>query len=176
MRLRIFALVFALLALVVSGVAVAEEDLTNWALGKSYTYSMAPHENYPDEGGQLTDGVYAQLPKYHDQAWVGHLRNDFRTITVDLGEVRPIQEIRANFMQEMSAGIYYPVEVMAEVSADGVLWTEVGLQRFNPFLMGTEDFIKPVIFDELDENARYVRITFLVDVWVFIDEIEVLGK
>ena len=104
--------------------------------------------------------------KYHDQAWVGHLRNDFRTITVDLGEVRPIQEIRANFMQEMSTGIYYPVEVMAEVSADGVLWTEVGLQRFNRVSMGTEDFIKPVIFDELDENARYVRITFLVDVWV----------
>jgi hypothetical protein len=79
-------------------------------------------------------------------------------------------------MQEMSTGIYYPVEVMAEVSADGVLWTEVGLQRFNRVSMGTEDFIKPVIFDELDENARYVRITFLVDVWVFIDEIEVLGK
>lgn len=176
MKLRSIVLMVAVLALLIPGVAMADDGLTNWARGKSYTYSMIPHDNYPDTGGQLTDGIYAVSPHYTDKAWVGHLRDDFRTITVDLGEVRPIQEIHANFMQQLSTGIIYPVEVMAEVSTDGVLWKEAGLQQFNPYQMGDGNFIQKVVFDQLDESARYVRITFLVDVWVFIDEIEVLGK
>lgn len=175
MKLRTVFYMVTLLALLVPGMALAEEGLTNWAFGKSYMYSLAPHENYPDTGGQLTDGAYANAPHYSDKAWVGNLRNDFRTITLDLGEARPIQEIHANFMQQLSAGVIFPQEVMAEVSTDGVLWKEVGLQQFNPYQMGDQNFIQKVVFDQIDETARYVRITFLVEVWVFIDEIEVLG-
>lgn len=174
MKHRSLILAFCVMLLLVPTLAFAEESMTNWALGKSYTYSMAPEDQYADTGGQLTDGKFATIPAYNDPAWVGHLRSDFRTITVDLGEVRPIQEVRANFLQQISTGIYYPQEVMVEVSADGILWDEVGLQEFRPSQLPAA-FIDTVIFDQIDVEARYVRITVLVDVWVFIDEIEVLG-
>lgn len=164
------------LALAVAPASAQEgSDLTNWALGASYTYSMPPSTDYPDSGGQLTDGVFG-LASYTDKAWVGHLRNDFRVITLDLGAVRPVKEVRANFLQDGEVAVRAPVEVIAEVSKDGATWTEAGFQSFNPFQMDlVKPFTIPAIFPDVDTDAQYVRLIIRVDVWMFIDEIEVLG-
>lgn len=156
--------------------AEANEGLTNWALGASYRYSMEPENTYGDPGNKLTDGMYGPAV-FSDEAWVGHLRNDFRVITVDLGQVRPVQEVRANFLQDWSVGVRYPQEVIAEVSPDGVIWDEVGVQTFAPHEMDlSAKFSEVTVFEGLNHEVRYVRITVLVDVWVFMDEIEVLGR
>lgn len=148
---------------------------TNWALRAPYTYNIEPSTTYPDSGGELTDGVYA-APRYQDQGWVGHLREDSRDITVDLGKVRPVQEIKANFLQESSVGISYPHEVSVAVSPDGSVWQEVGRQTFDPDEMDkTKGISVPAVFSDLAHEARYVRLTVAVGVWVFIDEIEVWG-
>lgn len=176
MKTRSLILLCAFVLLVPTLALAQESSLTNWAKGASYLYSMAPNETYPDDGGQLTDGVYGQAV-FSDPAWVGNLRNDFRMITLDLGQVRSLQEIRANFLHQVSVGIYYPQEVIAEVSTDGVLWEEVGFQVFQPHRMDSSSGVsQPAVFAGFDAEARYVRLTFLVDVWVFIDEIEALGK
>lgn len=174
MKLQL-GLILAAILLSVSFVAAAESGLTNWALGAAYTYSIEPNEGYPDTGGQLTDGVFGR-PGYTDKAWVGHLRNDFRVITVDLGSLRPVQEIRANFLQDNSVAVRYPREVIAEVSVDGRTWKEVGFRTFDPYKMDLDKgFTQPTVFSGLDHEARYVRLVVVVDVWMFIDEVEVLG-
>lgn len=159
-----------------ASVTLAADPLTNWALGASYTYSMAPDDKYADTGGELTDGIYA-MAVYSDPAWVGHLRNDFRVITIDLGAIRRINEIKANFLQQWAVGARYPEGVIAEVSADGILWEEVGYAQFSPHKMEMNYGIsQSVTFPDLEYDARHVRLTILVDVWMFIDEIEILGS
>lgn len=157
-------------------VAAGAAEGTNWALGATYRWSMAPSDQYPDiQGKQLTDGVYGEND-YKDEAWMGHLRNDFRVITIDLGQVRPIREIRANFLQNWAVGIRYPEEVIVEVSRNGASWEIAGSEQVNPGRLGTEGSLtRTAVFSDLSFEARYVRITVLVDVWMFMDEVEVIG-
>lgn len=88
-----------IVAVLLPAAALAQEApaLTNWAKGASYTVNLPPAEQYPDSGGELTDGQYANA-FYGNPNWVGHLRNTSRIITIDLGAVRPVQEVRANFL------------------------------------------------------------------------------
>lgn len=148
-------------------------DPMNWARGKSYVYNIEPHENYPDRDGKMTDGVRAST-SWSDTAWVGHNRENYREITVDLGSVRPIRELRTAFLQSAGVGVGFPSEVIWYVSADGENWEEVGTIQLK-----SADYpnpgIAPADVEELDVEARYVRLYFTVSVWVFLDEIEIWG-
>ena len=148
-------------------------DPMNWARGKSYVYNIEPHENYPDPDGKMTDGVRAST-SWSDTAWVGHNRENYREITVDLGSVRPIRELRTAFLQSAGVGVGFPSEVIWYVSADGENWEEVGTIQLK-----SADYpnpgIAPADVEELDVEARYVRLYFTVSVWVFLDEIEIWG-
>lgn len=148
-------------------------DAINWAMGKSYTYSIEPSENYPDTGGQLTDGVRAGS-SYTDKAWVGHLREDEREIIVDLGAVRPINALGTSFLQSSGVGIGLPWGVTFAVSEDGETWVELGEIHLNPDEHPNPGVV-PAEMKDLDVQGRYVRLYFKVNVWVFLDEIEVWG-
>lgn len=178
-RLSVAVAVTLLVMLLMGGtmMVAAEDDLINWALGAPYEYSLPVHESYPDpDGTKLTDGVYA-TGDYLDPAWVGHRRADSRFITVDLGQLRPVQKITANFLQQWPKGVRYPYLVSVEVSEDGENWKEVGVEFVTPTDMDlTGYFYRKAEFTGFNEMARYVRFFIIVENWVFMDEIEVLGR
>lgn len=169
--------IMAMLLLGTAAMMAADDGLTNWALGAPYEYSAPVHDSYPDpDGTKLTDGVYA-TGDYLDPAWVGHRRADSRFITVDLGQVRPVQKIKTNFLQEWPKGVRYPYLVSVEVSTDGENWKEVGAEFVTPTDMDlTSYFYREAVFTGFNEMARYVRFFVIVENWVFMDEIEVLGR
>lgn len=73
-------------------------------------------------------------------------------------------------------GVYYPQQVTVEVSVDGTNWQRVASESVVPADLGTSRALtRQAVFSGFNVQARYVRLTILVDVWVFIDEIEVLG-
>jgi hypothetical protein len=148
---------------------------TNLALGLPYWLSSQPSPTYPDEGYELTDGVRGRA-NFTDRAWQGHLREEFRAVTVDLGAPKPIASVRAGFLQETSAGIYLPDRVLLYTSVDGRDWSA-------PLSLGRASFGSvadpgraEVAFEGLSRTARYVRLVFFTEVWVFIDEVEVWGQ
>lgn len=170
--------------------ALAQEETEtprNLAAESSYQYSAAPNESYPDSGNELTDGVYEPL-EYVNPGWQGHLRGITREVVFDLQDFKSINAIKAHFMQDSNAGIFYPVSVSMYVSDDGQNWgtlahrnTQIPLWEPGP---ATEQFyIWDAAADGLphpNKNAssayaRYVKITFTTQTWTFLDEIEIWG-
>jgi hypothetical protein len=83
----------------------------NLAKGLPYWLSQSAHETYPDTGNGLTDGIIGTAV-HSDSAWQGHLRNEFRAVTFDLGAPRPIERVDIGFLYEKSAGIFLPDRVL----------------------------------------------------------------
>ncbi|MEF2246714.1 DUF4855 domain-containing protein [Paenibacillus sp. IITD108] len=162
--------------------------LSNLALGQSYTLSRQPNSNYTDSGSELTNGLFGGTD-YRNGQWQGHAGSDYpedrnRTITFDLGRNKSIGLIRAHFLQDKGPGIYFPQNVSFSVSTNGQTWSK--LATVSPSSAQdaiSADFVRwSGVTDGVPGKAgadkvyaRYVRVEFPVNVWVFLDEIEVLG-
>lgn len=176
-KCRVLLLATTLLCLLFQPVKGADSmpPQVNLAKGLPYWVSEKPSDTYPDTGGELTDGIRAAAT-YTDRAWQGHLRNEFRAITIDLGAPKPIDRVTLGFLHEPSVGVYLPTQVLLYTSVNGRDWDEpVGLRR-ETFGVPAQTARKEVTFAGLNRTARYVRIVFFVEVWVFIDEVEVWGE
>ncbi|RAV19786.1 DUF4855 domain-containing protein [Paenibacillus contaminans] len=127
--------------------------------------------------GRLTDGVLG------DGDWNGHrtlyvdfYRNIGRHVIVDLGEVSTVKELNFRAMQDTSAGIYFPQSVGFSLSNDGgKTWTYLGSVPADQ--VDKVDAKAGVFrFGGLNYQANKVRISFPVDVWIFADELQIMGK
>ncbi|MHA2855705.1 DUF4855 domain-containing protein [Paenibacillus lautus] len=162
--------------------------LSNLVLGQSYTISQQPNSNYPDSGNELTDGRFGGTD-YRTEQWQAHAGSDYpdersRTITFDLGGNKSIGAIRAHFLQDKGPGIYFPPNVTFSVSSDGQSWSTLATVSPPPAqdaasaeFVGWSGITDGVPGESGADkvSARYVKVEFPVNVWVFLDEIEVLG-
>ncbi|MEC0372561.1 DUF4855 domain-containing protein [Paenibacillus chibensis] len=161
----------------------------NLAAGLSYTWSEEPDASHPDNGNQLTDGVYGALDM-NDPAWVGHWHKKTREVVFDLGEDKSISSVKANFLKDYPANsILNPLTVSMYVSDDNVHWgllSDNATQRLwgeEPATTetyewdGSRDGIKGGNPSAKMAYARYVKVTFTMHPtqWTFIDEIEIWG-
>ncbi len=163
-------------------------ELSNLVLGKNYTVSKRPNSNYPDSGNELTNGQFGGTD-YGNKQWQGHAGSDYpdersRTCTFDLGSSKSIGQVRAHFLQDRGPGIYFPQNVTFSVSSDGQSWSRLGTVTPSPAQdAAAAEFVSwNGIIDGVPGEAgadkvyaRYVKVEFPVNVWVFLDEIEVLG-
>lgn len=149
-------------------------ERVNLVAGLPYWISLAPDNTYPDNGGELTDGRKGTAV-YGHHAWQGHLRNEFRVVTFDLGAVKPVDEVNVGFLHAPGANIHLPNEVHVYTSINGKDWT--GPKTVTRTMMGTPPNAerREAKFINLGP-ARYVRVVFTVYMWAFIDEIEVWGE
>lgn len=157
----------------------------NLVLGMGYTLSEPPHPDYPDSTGtELTDGVMGSWDMFHP-TWQGHVDGSpTREVTFDLGEVKTITRVKASFFQSVSAAILYPDWMSVEISYDGEEWHELAeipdtsepdassVTIFGWY--GYKDGV-PGAPDADMVQARYVRVSFPVERFVFIGEVEVFG-
>ncbi|MEC0256845.1 DUF4855 domain-containing protein [Paenibacillus lautus] len=162
--------------------------LSNLAQGLSYTISRPPNSNYPDSGNELTNGLFGGMD-FGNEQWQGHAGSAYpeersRTITLDLGRNKSIGSIRAHFLQDQGPGIYFPQNVDFSVSTNGQTWSTLATVSPPPAHdTVSAEFVKwsgsadgvPGKAGADKVYARYVKVEFPVNVWVFLDEIEVLG-
>jgi len=97
------------------------------ALDAAVTCASPPSEKYPVGGpAALTDG----LKGAEDYAchWAGFEGEELEAV-IDLGSVKPLRSIRADFLQNINAWIWVPREVAFSVSSDGADFREIGLAR-----------------------------------------------
>lgn len=125
--------------------------------------------------GKLTDGVYGSPADYNDGQWQRFLRGMSRSVTIDFGKTNTVTKFTAGFIQNTSAGIYFPRKVTFSVSANGIDWSDVGTVDTSISLTNTSVVTQKYIVNNLNYQARYVRVTFRTDVFVFIDEFEADG-
>ena len=100
----------------------------NIALGASYT--MAPSPNYrlctdPGDAEQLTDGVYTDGYFWAQQSTVGYSEKTPSTVTIDLGEVKPIRGVSYHSAGGF-ASVRWPLTIRILVAGEDREFREVG--------------------------------------------------
>lgn len=136
-----------------------------------YTSPYAPQYTAGGDSA-LVDGFRGGWT-YGDKRWQGFLNTDM-DITVDLGEMKEISSIAAEFMQLSGPYVWLPREVIISISEDGNTFTEQA--RLHTDVPTTEDRLVFRTYEwDGKASARYVRYQALSNGieggWLFTDEI-----
>jgi len=105
---------------------------------------------------------------------------------IDLGVIRPVNSIAANFLHDNNAWIFYPMRVKYEVSENGVDYRTVYDSPTDVSPKTETAFIKDVTAALQNEKARFVRVSVRNigmcppwhkgnggKAWLFVDEVVV---
>ena len=136
-----------------------------------YTSPYAPQYTAGGDSA-LVDGLRVGWTD-GDKRWQGFLNTDM-DITVDLGEMKEISSIAAEFMQLSGPYVWLPREVIISISEDGNTFTEQA--RLHTDVPTTEDRLVFRTYEwDGKASARYVRYQALSNGieggWLFTDEI-----
>jgi hypothetical protein len=163
------------------GGAVVQRDAgVNIALNKPYTMDGSTYGGTRDDGDatQLTDGVYTEGYFWGQKTTVGWSGPVDRFVTVDLGEVEPING--ASFSTAGGvADVQFPMHISIFTSDDGEQWYDAGdlvelSDQQNPTPEYGEYATHRFHTNALATRGRYV--TFCIETnkhYLFCDEIEI---
>ena len=181
-RLSCAILFFAfLLSLLPLAGSAAEED--NLSLGKSYTVeydskieNAFPARAYKQEKA-LTDGKRASSASYNDSAFLKLYRGTKVSVTIDLEKVSSVSSVEVRSLHNKGAGIDCPRYVHVAVSEDGSSFGTVGsLYDETSVTLSNAQIITHRVALDQQYKARFVRVTFSCDVYVYCDEVTVYGS
>lgn len=146
------------------------------ALGCKITFNHRYEDKYKAQGDQtLVDGQHGGWT-YNDGKWQGFLGNKgyCLDLTLDLGSVKSISSVSADFMQSYGAWVFFPSEYKISISEDGKTFKEVYCKNWEV------DRYLQLGFRTLEwkgkDRARYIHIqgsTTEDGGWLFTDEITV---
>ena len=126
----------------------------NLAYGCPVTFTIEPRPRYAQLGlTALTDGLYGGAG--YVESWVGWEGTD-ADFTIDLGAIKPIHEMGADFLRQIGAWVLEPKAVRFLVSDDGKDFRPFDYVQLEENRSGTIEFT-PVTGKGLTK-ARYVRI------------------
>lgn len=116
-----------------------------------------PNSQYTAGGpSALVDGLRGPRD-WRTGRWQGYQDQDFEAV-VDLGEVQPLGNVGAGFLQDMRSWIWMPVQLVVEVSVDGETFTELG--RIAHQIPDDVDhvFREDLVMDAGGVEARWVKV------------------
>ena len=142
----------------------------------STKYSFSSHEAKYYLPGALTDGMIGSSTKLSDDEWQGYDHGGERSVVIDMGKVNTVHQMQERFLHYPSAEIYFPRKVTYSLSMNGTDWSVVGIVKSSVPLTDTAIAAQTYSLSGLNYQARYVKMTFTVDVNVFADEFQVFGN
>lgn len=142
-------------------------------------------EKYPAAGiYTLVDGVTGSTG-FNDGRWQGY-EGSHIDVVIDLGEVKKINKISANFLRDINSFLFLPESVGYSVSGDGQNFSQLHEIKNNTPQNDEQPFIKTFEFEQQDINGRFIRIKAKnigtcpewhkgagAKAWLFCDEISV---
>lgn len=148
------------------------EPVEHLAVGCPVKYATAWYEGYPGGGaGALTDGLRGSWT--FGARWQGYLDCDV-DVTVDLGAVKRIHEVFADFLQWKTSWIWMPPKVEIEASDDGKTFRPLG-SAGNDVSQEDEQMQCRAFGWNGETEARYIRYRAYSNGrpggWLFIDEV-----
>ncbi len=142
-----------------------------------FTYSVGQYA--PDEAFRKMENKQYAGPvdglSSGSAIWTGFLRQQGRDITADLGRLETVSRISLEFKQDTESGIRLPEYMECAVSVDGEIWQYAG--RVNHGVLPSDSSIqsKNLQLTIPPVAARYVKISFPVDVFVFARHLSIRG-
>lgn len=148
------------------------EEVNHLARGCRVDYATPWSDRYPAAGdATLTDGIRGSWS--YDTRWQGFLESDV-DVTIDLGRIRKLHEVTADFIQWFSAWVWLPARVEIALSDDGREFRTIAtLQNDYPERAERPEF--RAFGWQGEDRARYVRYRAIRNGrpggWLFTDEI-----
>ena len=145
-----------------------------------------PYDDAYDGGGEyaLTNSLRGSKV-FMDGRWQGYKKNDMVAV-IDLGELMQIQEIRSGFLQRQGSWIFFPRQVIYEVSRDGQTYKDVARLDNDISPRRSDTLVREFSARFGPMDARYIRVTARHigrcpdwhyaaggEAWLFVDEIVV---
>ena len=126
------------------------------AIGKTVVYSRLWNLSYPGgDAGTFTDG-YRGGSSYGDGFWQGFTTDI--DVTIDMGEVAPLNTFLATFMQVTGPGVYMPRDVVVSLSEDGKTFEEALVVKNDVPESESRMTLKEFAGSLGGKSARYVRV------------------
>jgi hypothetical protein len=148
--------------------AAVYSTMPHWASRRAkYSVSLVPAAQFPDEGGDLTDGLFSR--RWYAQAGWKNLDRPL-TVTLDLGHAQAIAGAEAWLLRNDEADVSLPQAMQFASSVDGTTFSPLGsVSVANPRDAQANCFacVKAA-------QARYVRVTLPARAgWTMLSEIRV---
>ncbi|PYI55585.1 DUF4855 domain-containing protein [Paenibacillus flagellatus] len=185
-----------------SSAAWAEQDVqrANLAIGhvpaiQKPDADVQAQLNIPDTGSpaadayKMTDGVEANGNDWSDPTWFKLYRDSMREVVVDLKNVHTVDSLSMTFAQRSDVGISPPFHVRYYASNDGVDYAFLG--KAEPSVPLYFENVKPgagnkdvhkktykldrVSGKPMNIQARFIKMTFVVEFNCWADEIQIMG-
>lgn len=143
------------------------------------------YANQYNGGGKnaLIDGIHG-ANDFRTGTWQGYHDTDLRA-TLDLGSIKEVKTVSVNFLQDQRSWIFFPTEVICEVSEKGSEFTKLPVQKIDAGIPSEDTEIKSIEF-QIDKNIQYLKITaknfgnlpkghlgYGGKAWLFVDEIDI---
>lgn len=146
--------------------------------GASVVYSYSNFTEYGikydiDDGKCLTDGKFGGVNSSGDGYYTA-FRGYSRLVCFDFGKEMRISGFSGSFLH-YNAGIYSPTVLNIYLSADGEKYVKCGSLDTLPIYSTTPKKHKYTLNFDTPYKARYVKIEFTCEVFVYCDEIEIYG-
>ena len=108
----------------------SRQPIQHLAVGAKVRYIGPYHEAYKASGDNaLVDGMRGNW-QFSDGRWQGFISRNRFDVVIDLGEVKPVSEVSAHFMQFAGPEIFSPASVAVSVSADDADYQMLYEQNF----------------------------------------------
>ena len=118
----------------------------------------------------LLDGKVAE-ENSEDNRWV-KFNQGHHEIVVDLQKKTPVKNIMVRTLNYNPEGINTPLKVYVYTSEDGKTYTLASIKDAPYFPNNKHDaWIDGILFEKLNENARYIKVAFDVPQKVYMDEL-----
>ena len=136
------------------GESTKKEYAFHLGIGKSCKYKNNYSSKYAAGGNTALIDGYRGSVTYADGRWQG-ITNDL-DVVIDLGEIKDISRVKANFMQTIGPGVFFPIYVEISVSTDGVKYDKL-CHEINPVSPKKEGVMFRDFGCKKQTKARYVR-------------------
>ncbi len=142
-------------------------------IGKKIYYTTPINKKYSANGEKTLLDAQRGGIAHGDGRWQGFVNTGI-DVTIDLGKVTDVSSIRANFMQNKQAWIYYPKTIRILFSENNSDFEEVAIMKNT-----TSTDVAGIIFKDFEwkgnKKTRYIRYKVepndIKGGWVFLDEI-----
>jgi hypothetical protein len=118
----------------------------------------------------LLDGKVAE-ENSNDQNWV-KFDEGYHELTIDLKQKSRINEVFLHMLNYNLESINSPLKVYLSISDDGISYKLMSIKDAVYFPNNKHDaWIDPLLFSQISENTRYIKIAFYTSDQVYIDEL-----
>ena len=170
------------------GEPIVQSFVFHQGLNKEVSYTNEWNEWYTGNAEKnLVDGKLGSID-FRDGNWQGFWGKNI-DVTIDLGELKPIMSVGANFYQYANSWIFFPKEISVQISEDRELWNQLSKMVNEENDLSNKKHIKYMYsnthYGRKDiPKARYIRFQATnvgkvpdgheaagQEAWLFIDEI-----